>query len=304
MDVATAVGLVIAVISLIVAIIIGRCQIKQNNRMAAFEKRQDERDEKRHNDEIYAETTRFIQKYSVGGNEAEIRLLPLCIAAYEYNSVYPYRREIYREFCGLPEDVQKSILARCDIDIPCNKGNHYFSECLDKLQKGIKEYCPDDKSLFYDGGKYLERALLHHGEKDVPNVRCAIDEEQRKLLNSPLGKMSKSLNNEDMDYETHITNLLAYEADKQPISRLANEPTSLGIPVEADEILICYLCCIIAEYVPCYLNKNQEIYENTGYVCDYNGIRYMEDAFLTALHSIAIYGSYCNKGDDSNGKRI
>ena len=54
MDVATAVGLVIAVISLIVAIIIGRCQIKQNNRMAAFEKRQDERDEKRHNDEIYA----------------------------------------------------------------------------------------------------------------------------------------------------------------------------------------------------------------------------------------------------------
>ena len=39
MDVATAVGLVIAVISLIVAIIIGRCQIKQNNRMAAFEKR-------------------------------------------------------------------------------------------------------------------------------------------------------------------------------------------------------------------------------------------------------------------------
>ena len=36
MDVATAVGLVIAVISLIVAIIIGRCQIKQNNRMAAF----------------------------------------------------------------------------------------------------------------------------------------------------------------------------------------------------------------------------------------------------------------------------
>ena len=68
MDVATAVGLVIAVISLIVAIIIGRCQIKQNNRMAAFEKRQDERDEKRHNDEIYAETTRFIQKYSVCGN--------------------------------------------------------------------------------------------------------------------------------------------------------------------------------------------------------------------------------------------
>lgn len=91
MDVATVVGLVIAVISLLVAVIIGGCQIKQSNRMEAFEKRQDERDEKRHNDEIYAETTRFIQKYSVGGNEAEIYLLSLCIAAYQYNPVYPYR---------------------------------------------------------------------------------------------------------------------------------------------------------------------------------------------------------------------
>ena len=70
--------------------------------------------------------------------------------------------------------------------------------------------------------------------------------------------------------------------------------------MDSDEILICHLCCIIAEYVPCYLNKNQEIYENTGYVCDYSGIRYMEDAFLTALHSISIHGPNCNKGDDSN----
>lgn len=287
---ATMVGLVIAFISLLVAVIIGGCQIKQSNRMEAFEKRQDERDEKRRNDEIYAEVTRFIQKYSMGGHEAEIYLLPLCIAAYQYNPVYPYRREIYREFCGLTEDVQRSILARCNIDLPCSKSNHYFSECLNKLQIEIKEYCPDDKSLFYDGGKYLERALLHHGEKEIPDVQCAIDEEQRKLLDSPLGKISKSLSHKDMDYEKHITNLLAYEANKQPISRLANELTSLGIPVEADEILICYLCCIIAEYVPCYLNKNQEIYENTGYVCDYNGIRYMEDVFLTALHSITIYG--------------
>ena len=150
----------------------------------------------------------------------------------------------------------------------------------------------------------MERALLHHGEKEIPDVQCAIDEEQRKLLDSPLGKISKSLSHKDMDYEKHIINLLAYEADKQPISRLANEPTSLGIPVEADEILICYLCCIIAECVPCCSNKNQEIYENyenTGYVCDYNGIQYMEDAFLTALHSITIYSPNCNKGDDSNG---
>ena len=94
-----------------------------------------------------------------------------------------------------------------------------------------------------------------------------------------------------MDFKEHITNLLAYEADKQPISRLARELTNLGRPTEAEEILICYLCCIIAEYVPCYLYNNPELSENIGRECDYTGTRYMEDAFLNALHSITVHGS-------------
>lgn len=54
------------------------------------------------------------------------------------------------------------------------------------------------------------------------------------------------------------------------------EGTSLGRPCDGDEILTCYLCCIIAQYVPCYLH-------NTGLLGDYAGVRYMEDEFLEAL---------------------
>ena len=92
--------LLIASASFVVAIILGICQVCQANRVEAFERRLNDRDEKRYKDLVYSQATQFIQKYSVGEQEAEIHLLPLCIAAYKYNLVYPYRREIYREFCG------------------------------------------------------------------------------------------------------------------------------------------------------------------------------------------------------------
>lgn len=294
--------LFISLISLAVAVIIGIIQVKQSNRLEAFEKRQDARDEKRHNDVICAEATRFIQKYSEDGYEADIFLLPLCIAAYQYNPTYPYRREIYREFCGLTEDVQNTILSRCHIDTLCHENDQYYNLCLEKLLSEIEKYCPNDKDLFYDGGKYLERALLNHGKKAVPNIRCAIDVRERELLDSPFMKHTKSANRTDMDYKQHIANLLTDEADKLPISRLAEEPTSLGVPVDmhTDEILICYLCCVIAECIPSCCSQNQTIYENMGSACDYSGQWYMEDMFLNALHSITVYGTPTDKKVSSN----
>lgn len=61
---------------LIVAIALGICQVCQANRVEAFERR--------YKDLVYSQATQFIQKYSVGEQEAEIHLLPLCIAAYPY----------------------------------------------------------------------------------------------------------------------------------------------------------------------------------------------------------------------------
>ena len=291
-------SLVVSLISLVVAFCIGRMQINQSNRISEFEKRQDARDEARHADAVYAEATRFIQKYNQGDHNAEIFLLPLCVAAYRYNPAHPYRREIYREFCGLREDIQHAILTRCHIDIPCHRDDDYFHICLKKLLIEIKEYCSDGEHLFNDDGKYLEGALSNHGRKAIPNIRCAIDSWQQEVLKQPLMKNSKSVSHNDMDYKKHVTNLLAHEAGQQPISRLAEEETSLGIPImDSDEILISYLCCLIAEYVPSYLYKCQKTYDGTGNPEDYLGTRYMEDAFLMALHSITIYGYWedCQK---------
>ena len=294
------INLVIAIISLLVATIIGYCQIKQGQRMEAFEKRQDERDEERRNDEIYAEATRFIQKYNKGNHKSEIYLLPLCIAAYQYDPVYPYRRKIYREFCGLPEKVQNSILTRSNIDIPCNKIEHFFPSCVSEIEEEFNKYRPNDQSIFYNSGKYLKNALHNHGAEEIPNIRCAIDEEERLLNDYLVAKHLKSASRNDMDYRDHIYNLLISETEQKPVSKLLKEATSLGVPVAGPEILICYLSCIIAERIPHYLrcdNNEEGDNKNVGFVDDYMGTKYMEDLFLEALHSISVYGVNFNKSD-------
>lgn len=76
-------------------------------------------------DEIYSEATRFIQKYSYK-----------C----KYNHVYPYRREVYREFCGLPEDVQDEIIKRLDLYIRRYESTEtYYSDILKRIMDAIQE---------------------------------------------------------------------------------------------------------------------------------------------------------------------
>lgn len=50
-----------------------------------------------------------------------------------------------------------------------------------------------------------------------------------------------------MSYRKHILNLLFEANTQQPIDILWVEGTSLGRPCDGDEILTCYLCCIIAQ---------------------------------------------------------
>ena len=111
----------VAIVTLIATVIIGIMQIKQNQKMDKQSQKIDERDEQRRNDMIYADATKFILKYSSPEHDAEIYLLPLCVMAYKYNPIYPYRREIYREFCSLTEETQNCILRRQNIDIKSSK---------------------------------------------------------------------------------------------------------------------------------------------------------------------------------------
>lgn len=86
----------------------------------------------------------------------------------------------------------------------------------------------------------------------------------------------------DMTYEDHVTNLLAYEKGKKPIAQLMDKVC------DSDEIFISYLACIVAKYTSCYSNSEYN-YMNIGHVGDFQGTKYMEDLFLDALFNIFIY---------------
>lgn len=277
--------IVISIISIVVALVVGGGQIYIAKRMKDFETRQDSRDEKRRQDEIYAEATRFIQKYSKSNHESDILLLPYCVMAYRYNSIYPYRREIYREFCSLTEDVQNEILKRCELNLDSHKETDCYYSLLNIMLDVLKTNYPDNRDIFYEGGKYFHRALLNSGTKLVPEVRCVLDSDELEFRKSPFGTFNKS---SDMDYHSHITNMLAYHKDEKPIDILFSEETSMGRPDSADEILISYLCCQIAKYIMIYSNNNEDD-RNLGYADDFAGKLYMEDLFLEVLHIIDNY---------------
>ena len=278
------VSVFVAIVTLVATVIIGEMQIKQNCKMDELNQKIDERDERRHNDMIYAKATKFILKYSSPENNEEIYLLPLCAIAYKYNPMYPYWREMYREFCSLTEEVQNCILKRQKIDIKSSKYDDFYADMLDVLKSDIEKNYPNDRDLYYENGKYFERALLFHGNKEVINIECKAD----KYTNS-LNMMPNHLDKNTMDYEDHITNLLAYEKNDKPIERLMNEDTSIGVPVKDDEILISYLSCIIAKYALCYSNSCGDCkYEHIGCTDGFQGTKYMEDLFLDALLNIYV----------------
>lgn len=284
----TCAEIVFAIVGIIVALVIGIGQIYIAKRVKDFETRQDARDEKRRSEQIYSEATRFIQKYSQNTHESEIYLLPLCVVAYKYNPVYPYRKEIYREFCTLTEEVQNEIIKRFDFDIRSERTDTYYSDMLKRIIDTIRIYYDGDADgrYFYDNGKYLERALTNHGTELVPDdLRCEIDEDEKQARKNPVVQALSQDEDDKMDFVEHLTNLLAYHKNEKPLSAL------LGYFQQNDEIIASYICCLIARYTAIYNYEECETDEeiNLGYDGDYNGTRYMEDIFLDALNTVEHY---------------
>lgn len=279
--------IIFTVVNLIVAIVVGGSQIYIAKKVKDFEAKQDNRDETRRMEQIYADATKFIQKYNKNGYESEIYLILLCVAAYKYNPIYPYRREIYREFCSLTEEVQNEILKRLGIDVVSYRCNDYFSDIVNRIIKTTEFYYNDDAKgrYFYDNGKYLESALTNHGTEKVPDdLRCELDKETKEFLSSSIGVIASNLHKDGlMNFEEHVTNLLAYHKDEKPLSSL------LGYFQQSDEIIASYICCLIAKYSAIYNHIETDNEENLGYDCDYNGERFMEDLFLDALNTVEHY---------------
>lgn len=287
MDITT---IILAVVGIIVAIVVGGGQIYLAKSMKDFEAGQDARDESRRKELVYAEATRFIQKYSNDNYESEILLLPLCVTAYKYDNIYPYSREIYREFCSLTEDVQNEILTRQGLTLHSCKINDFYKQILYKIELNNKTSYPNDKDansqFFYEDGKYFHRTLEYHGKSPIPtDLRCEVDSDEKELRKSQL----KTLYNEptdSMDFHNHLTNLLAYHKDETPLSDL--------IPYfQKSDKIACYICCEIAKYTAIYnckvFKENEDDEVNLGYACDYTGQMFMEDLFLDALFTVENY---------------
>lgn len=279
------ISLAMSFTGIIVAFIVGICQIYLAKKMKDFETRQDTRDELRRQDEIYAKATYFIQKYSKNNQESEILLLSFCVSAYKYNPTFPYHRKIYREFCFLTEEVQNEILKRQEINLLSAKCKDFYSDILRIILKNNKICYPNDSDerLFHDDAKYLHRAILSHGSELIPDyLRCPIDADGTLARqSSSINAMKASVN--DMPFEEHITNLLDYHNNETPLSAL------LPYFQSNSETIASYICCLIAKHTAIYNGIPNKTNESHEYPYDYIGQLYMEDLFLDVLYSVENY---------------
>lgn len=253
------ISIISAVAALIATIIIAVLQINQSNRMEKFEKRQDERDEERHQESVKSQAVSFISKYY-----KDRGLIPLCAIATMYNDLFYYNREMYREFCCCTKEVQNRILEYCKLDLRVEDCDIY-ERCLSAIVDIAKKYFPNDKSVFYEGGKYLYRSIEDYADKTIPH--------------------------QEFEYENHITDVLcnafgSNDKSATPILQLTEE-YNFG---SCDEIEACQFATVVAEFLAIYGSESKNGDKEFGSPGGYAGeiIETMEDLFLLALFEIYV----------------
>lgn len=169
---ADCISIICAIGSLIVAIWIGICQVKQGNRMEDLALRQDAEAKRQKAQQLKAQRDSFLMKYF--NEKDDIYLLPLCWVAALYNPALAYHRNMFREYNMLEEDVQDAI---CDymglkLDKPKTRGLKFYLLCVDAIQKVEEKYRPKERNrytgLFYEGAKYLFKCLEEYRAKVIP----------------------------------------------------------------------------------------------------------------------------------------
>lgn len=271
-----AVTLFVSIAALVSTIIIGKAQIRQS-------KETESKNEDRHNEMVQAEATKFIAKYSRGRaqHEAEIYLLPLCVAAYKYQPSYSYRREVYRDFCAATEEVQRNILERYGVEDPCvelDENACFFLEMVKTIRKIMAHLHRDSTDrIFYEGGKNFKRALEYHGEKLLPRLKTDLNEEYENSICDILkGESSYVGTGEDVEGV-----LIELNTDK---GTAASEQTGIVMSV---------LACTVAKYCTSLYCCEDGDAENTKHDLavapeDFAGDWYMEDIFLDALYRVVL----------------
>lgn len=265
MSVSDWISIICAGVSLIVTIVIAVLQIRQSSRMNKFELRQDERDEQRHAESVKARAVSFLSKYYSNRG-----LIPLCAIAAMHNDLFYYSREMYREFCCMTLEVQNRILEYCRLDlrvIPTHGVyiDEFYYNCIGALVDIFRKHFPEDKDIFYDGGKYILRSLERYGKYEIPN--------------------------QEFEYHIHLTKVLSEaftnrNVSDKPVEQLCQDYNFAG----CDEINACQFTTMVAEYIAIYGDENTETDKNYGTPGEYAGetIDTMEDLFLLTLFEIYV----------------
>lgn len=269
--------LICAVISLVATVIIAKKQNRQSKRMEEFERRQDERDERRHAEGNKARAIEFISKHY-----ADRGLIPLCAVAAMHNDLFHYSRKMYWEFCCLVPEVQNLILKYCDLDLRVRREDDLFVRCITAVETALRERFPEDETVLYDDGKYVLRSLERYAEERLPAPRV-------DLLPECLDSSFLSSDSCTPGYDYLIRKVLS-EAFKSrgtyftPISYLKNEYQFESIP----EIEACRFASIVAFYAATYGSGDEA--NNWYYGCpggfDDERIETMEDLFLLTVFQI------------------
>ena len=269
--------LICAFISLFVTVIIGKKQSCQSKRMEELERRQDERDERRHAEGNKAQAIEFISKHY-----ADRGLIPLCAVAAMHNDLFHYSRKMYWEFCCLVPEVQNLILEFCNLDLRVRGEDDLFVRCITAVEAALRDRFPEDESVLYDDGKYVLRSLERYAGERLPALRV-------DLLPECLDSSFLPPDSCTLEYDHLIRKVLseAFEsrdASFSPISHLYNEYQFES----SSEIEACRFASTVAFYAATYGSGDEA--NNRYYGCpggfDGERIETMEDLFLLTVFQI------------------
>lgn len=250
-----------ALASLVTAIIIAIVQWRQGHRMEKFERFQAKKEERRYNESMNAQASAFISKYY-----SDRGLVPLCAIAAMYNDKYFYFRKMYNEFCHYPRELKNKILEYCNLDLYVYQTDNFFDECITELNNICERNFPEDKSLFYDEGKYIERTLTYYGKEILQQSFTCEDTISSVIAEIFRNRNMKSTPMENLSYKYGFRSMKEVDA--------------------------CHFVSMVAKYIAIYNDdKRFDLEKDYGSPGGYAGetIETMEDLFLSTLFEIYVH---------------
>lgn len=261
------VNLICAVFSLLVAVVMGVWQIRQDCRIGiqSDKAKTQQIDIEQYTESVEIEARRFLSKYSDC-----IGLLPLCAIAFAYDKNRVYVRNMYSEFRLLSRDVRLKIFECCGWFMCDVETDDFFSNCMICLQKAFSLFLPKDNfyHMFYEGGKYIVRAILRYAGESIPHSEFEYTNMLTDILLVPF---------RNDKYDSYDSSVIDKIKDEFDFGRCS-------------EIEACQIACLVARYVGVYSGQHFD----DGSFVDYGSpggwshekIETMEDLFLVTLFEI------------------